>query len=205
MLIEVGHYLLGGQSRLHLGNLQPGRELRARSFLPNFPARCGKRRGFEGSLPPSQLQVEASKVNIGSLENSLEHSIGQWRCFTPGITFFSTTFTCDTGTLTVPSYSSGSVSVPALQEGVDKMPGKGTLEEDEDPGLGFTVVVSSSESIRSMEIRDQSACSHGFVTMTDFKIETSSLVVGAIREGNVMFFVDLEDTFKITIQPNSQP
>ena len=47
---------------------------------------------------------------------------------------------------------------------------------------------------------------NNFVTLTRFKIETVSSVLGSIRKGDIMFFISLKDThFQIPIHPDFLP
>ena len=114
--------------------------------------------------------------------------------------------TCVAGTYEFPSYSLGSVKTQALQE-MNKKLGRGVLEVAENrraeyyswlflaqtaPGGWKPVIGLSSPS--------------NDVTFMEFRMETVSLVLGLIRKGDVMFLIDLKDTwFHISIHQDSQP
>ena len=84
----------------------------------------------------------------------------------------------------------------------DKMLGKGTLEEVENPGLGYygRMFLLQEASGGWRPVISLSSLNN-FATLTKFKMETVLSVLGSIKKGDVMFLKVAY--FQITIHPDS--
>ena len=156
----------------------------------------GRGKNFEGSSPPSQLQVggllsrhwrawqscRADKQTVVVLWDGyrvLFHhlppvSLEPWE---------------------LPSCSFGSVRVQALRE-VSKMLLKEALELVGQLGLGFYSQLFLVEKVTGgwLPIIDHLTL-NGFITLTKFQMEIMASVSGSIRKGDWMFSIDVKDAY----------
>ena len=103
------------------------------------------------------------------------------------------------------SYGSGPVMAQAVQEEMDKMLGKSTLEIVKNLGPGYYNRLFLVQKMTGgwRPVINLSALSY-YVTLTPFKSEMVS-VLWLIWRRDMMFSIDLEDTyFQIPIHPTSQ-
>ena len=105
-----------------------------------------------------------------------------------------------------PTYRAGSPRAQALQQEVEAMLAKGTLEIARDPGPGFYSRLFLVEKA-SGGWRPMIDLSHlnDFVQLTPFKMETVASVLLSVREGDFLASLDLKDAyFQIPIHGSSR-
>ena len=93
------------------------------------------------------------------------------------------------------SCNSESLKAQAFQGEVDKMLGKVTSGMVEDPaGLRLPIFLVQKVSGGWRPVIDLLSL-NSYVTLIKFKMEMASLVFGAIRKEDVMFFIDMKDAY----------
>ena len=176
--------------------------------LPPLPPARGRGRHFEGTLPPSQPQMEGVLSRRWCAWRSCganDWTVGVLRhgyCVP-----FHHLPPVSLAPKELLSSALGTVDALALQEEVNKTLLKGAVELVEQPEPGFYSQLFLVEKVTGGWRPVINLLSlNNFVTTTKFKMENVASVLESVRRGDWMFSINLQDTyFQIPVHQESFP
>ena len=171
--------------------------LSASSKASSFSGKRWRRRGFESSLPHSQLQVGGVLAQHWTFWSSYGMESWTVEILSSGYHIqFHQLLTVMREPRKFLSYSSGSIKAQALQGEVDKTLEKGTMELVDCLGPdSYSHLFLVQKVMGGWSPMIDLSSLNRFVALTKFKMEMVSLVLGSIRKEDFMFSVDLKDVY----------